>query len=224
MIIRAAILSIPQYDDEAISVVQELLQVACSGLFVVRMESVNSQRYWLEEVLRRWCDEEEVDLIVTIGGTMPAPGPSTAEVVPEATAAIIERPLPGFSEAMRQFASQETLLAYLDRGVAGIRGRTLIVNLPAGAAPAYLFLEAVAELLAPTIHYLNDSSTAPALADRLQLEKAQRDVGENQPLELPAATASHEAQLERDAHKTLDPAEFAAFLQRNHPRTQRGNE
>ncbi|MEZ4656593.1 MAG: molybdopterin-binding protein [Caldilineaceae bacterium] len=214
MIIRAAILSIPQYDDQAISAVRDLLQATSSELHVVRTESAGNQRYWLEEVLRRWCDEEELDLILTIGGTMPAAGSAAAEITPEATGAVIERQLPGFSEAMRQFASQETLLAYLDRGIAGIRGRTLIVNLPAGAAPAHLFLEAVAELLEPTVQHVANRS-APNLAELLRFDESATDLAIEQPLDTSPQHPPGGAPPAHSAKKALNPAEFAEFLRRN---------
>ncbi|MCB0091955.1 MAG: hypothetical protein KDE54_28890 [Caldilineaceae bacterium] len=221
MIIRAAILSIPQYDEQAIAAVQALLQATSSDIYVVRTESVDGQRYWVEEVLRRWCDEEELDLILTIGATMPAAGPSGMENTPEATATILERQLPGFSEVMRQSAGEETTLAYLDRGVAGIRGRTLIVNLPAGAAPAHLFLEAIAELLMPTVLHLNNNSEAPTLAEQLQFD----GMGATQPAEQPPASAGQTTpdgtQPTGRTQKPLDPAEFAEFLQRNSSSTSK---
>ncbi|MCB9147594.1 MAG: hypothetical protein H6641_02450 [Caldilineaceae bacterium] len=215
MIIRAAILSIPQYDEQAIAAVQALLQATSSNIYVTRTESVDGQRYWVEEVLRRWCDEEELDLILTIGGTMPAAGPSGMEITPEATATIIERQLQGFSEVMRQSAGAETMLAYLDRGVAGIRGRTLIVNLPAGAAPAHLFLEAVADLLMPTILHLNHKPEAPSLAEQLQFDGTDAIQPAEQSPAPAGKTTPDGTQPTRSAPKPLDPAEFAAFLQRN---------
>ena len=99
--------------------------------------------------LRRWCDEEELDLVLTVGGTMPAPGPSGRQIVPDAAAEVAERSLPGLGEAMRAYAQETTDLALIERSAAVIRGRTLILNLPDGAGPATLFLEAVTGVIAP---------------------------------------------------------------------------
>lgn len=73
-----------------------------------------------------WADRERLALILTTGGT----GFSPRDVTPEATAAVVERPVPGLAEAMRSASLAKTPHAMLSRGMAGIRGRTLIVNLP----------------------------------------------------------------------------------------------
>ncbi|MBM4466924.1 MAG: MogA/MoaB family molybdenum cofactor biosynthesis protein, partial [Chloroflexi bacterium] len=73
-----------------------------------------------------WCDEVSLDLIITTGGT----GFGPRDVTPEATKEVIEREAPGLAEAMRARGLQITPHAILSRAVAGIRGHTLIVNLP----------------------------------------------------------------------------------------------
>jgi molybdenum cofactor synthesis domain-containing protein len=80
----------------------------------------------IESVLRRFADEKEVGLIVTTGGT----GVSPRDVTPEATLAVLDRVVPGMAEAMRASSLQKTPHAMISRAVAGIRGATLIVNLP----------------------------------------------------------------------------------------------
>lgn len=160
--------------------------------------------------MRRWCDEDELDLILTIGGTMPAPGSGAQEIAPEATVAVSERTMPGLPEAMRTYALDETALALLDRGVAGIRGRSLIVNLPAGAAVAVLFLEAIVDVLAPTIAYLHEDADAPTLADALASAQTAEDSEEAQPLAAPPP--GDDAGQHRS--RTLDAGEFAEFLRR----------
>ena len=203
MVIRTGILSVPEPDDQAVGMVRQQLQQHVPGVIFVLESSAPSQRHWLEELLRRWCDEEELDLVITIGGTLPAPGPSADEIVPEATLAVIERLLPGLPEAMRAYAQAESELALLDRGVAGIRGRSLLLNLPAGAAPALLFLAAVTAVLAPIIAHLQDEAGAPRLVDVLEIAQgAARD-------DKPAF-----AQPSPDSDTGLNAEEFAAFLQR----------
>jgi molybdenum cofactor synthesis domain-containing protein len=76
--------------------------------------------------LVRWADSGEVDLILTTGGT----GLSARDVTPEATAAALDRPAPGIAEALRATAGRTFPRAWLSRGLAGTRGKTLIVNLP----------------------------------------------------------------------------------------------
>jgi molybdenum cofactor synthesis domain-containing protein len=76
--------------------------------------------------LARWSDSGEVDVILTTGGT----GLTARDVTPEATEAVVERLAPGVAEALRAAAAPRFPRAWLSRGVAGTRGRTLIVNLP----------------------------------------------------------------------------------------------
>src|SRR6266566_5173684 len=76
--------------------------------------------------LSRWADSGEVDVVLTTGGT----GLTARDVTPEATAAVLERPAPGIAEALRAATAPRFPRAWLSRGVAGARGKTLIVNLP----------------------------------------------------------------------------------------------
>lgn len=72
------------------------------------------------------CDRGDADLVITTGGT----GFTERDVTPEATAAVVEREVPGIPDAIRMRGSASTPYAWLSRGIAGIRGRTLVVNLP----------------------------------------------------------------------------------------------
>jgi molybdopterin adenylyltransferase len=80
----------------------------------------------IEAVLRELCDEQQCLLVVTTGGTGPAP----RDVTPEATRAVIDRELPGFGEVMRGLSFAKVPTAILSRSLAGTRGQSLIVNLP----------------------------------------------------------------------------------------------
>ncbi|MHB1127476.1 MAG: molybdopterin adenylyltransferase [Bacillota bacterium] len=100
--------------------------VARIGGEIEAYEVVPDDRPKLEAKLREYVDHLKVDLILTTGGT----GFSPRDVTPEATLAVIERTVPGIAEAMRQESMKVTPRAMLSRAVAGIRGRTLIVNLP----------------------------------------------------------------------------------------------
>lgn len=210
---KIGILHIPSLDENASLHVRRLLHERVTNAIVVLENHAGHQRYWIEEVLARWCDEEELDVILTIGATMPAPGPSGKETAPEATMAVIERQLPGLSEAMRAEAQVQTDLALLDRSVAGIRGRTLIVNLPAGASPAYLFLAAVVDLFTAVHDYLNESSDAPFLADLLMFDAEGND---DVLTRLPSADSERAGSS--DLPRGLSEREFAAFLERSRSR------
>ena len=80
----------------------------------------------IAQILAAWSDRERLDLVLTLGGTGFAP----RDVTPEATSSVIERPAPGLSEAVRSAGLAKTPHAMLSRAVSGIRGATLIVNLP----------------------------------------------------------------------------------------------
>ena len=91
------------------------------------------------EVLTEWADADSADLILTTGGTGVAP----RDVTPEATQRVVERVVPGLGELMRLKSLEKTVMAPLSRAMAGIRGRTLIVNLPGSPKGALENLEAV---------------------------------------------------------------------------------
>ena len=87
---------------------------------------IPDERSGIEALLRRLVDEEEAFLILTTGGTGPAP----RDVTPEATRAVLERELPGFGEIMRVQSFANVPTAILSRATAGTRGTSLIINLP----------------------------------------------------------------------------------------------
>jgi molybdenum cofactor synthesis domain-containing protein len=93
---------------------------------VVERAIVADDRAAIEGRLRAWADAGVAQLILTTGGT----GLSPTDVTPEATRAVLEREAPGIAEAMRAESLRHTPLGMLSRGVAGIRGATLIINLP----------------------------------------------------------------------------------------------
>jgi molybdopterin adenylyltransferase len=97
----------------------------------------------IESVLRRLADQENCDLVLTSGGTGFAP----TDVTPEATRAVIEREAPGIAEAMRAASREHTQNWMLSRAVAGIRGRTLIVNFPGNPKSIRQTAEAIAPAL-----------------------------------------------------------------------------
>ena len=96
------------------------------GLEVAAQEIVADDRATVEARLVHFCDDLGVELVLTSGGT----GLSPDDVTPEATRAVLEREAPGISEAMRAASRPHSEHWMLSRGVAGTRGRTLIVNFP----------------------------------------------------------------------------------------------
>jgi molybdenum cofactor synthesis domain-containing protein len=96
------------------------------GATVAELSCVPDEVDQIAQALIAWSDEQGIDLIVTTGGT----GFSPRDVTPEATRSVIEREAPGLAEAVRIAGLAKTPHAMLSRAISGIRGRTLIVNLP----------------------------------------------------------------------------------------------
>src|SRR5258707_15263173 len=110
-------------DESGAALVQVLTDL---GAEIVAKEIVNDDLERLADLLRRYADRADVNLIITTGGTGFGPRDNT----PEATRRVIEREAPGLAEAMRMETLKHTQLAMISRGVCGIRSGTLIVNLP----------------------------------------------------------------------------------------------
>jgi len=110
----------------------------------------------IKSLLIEWCEAGDVDVILTTGGTGFAP----RDVTPEATKAVIERETPGLAEVMRAESLKKTQHAMLSRATAGIRDRTLIVNLPGSPKGAVENLEAVMAMLPHAIQLLKDDPSS----------------------------------------------------------------
>ncbi len=141
-------------------VVGELLRAA--GYEVMEYLVVPDEVEEIQDALRTLADEGDVALVVTTGGTGFAP----RDVTPEATAAVCGRMAPGIPEAMRAASMAVTPRAMLSRGVAGLRGRTLIVNLPGSPKAARENLEAVLPALAHGLEMLRGGEADCAGTDR----------------------------------------------------------
>ena len=101
--------------------------------FVVALEAVvPDDKKIIAETLRRWCDEYDCAVILTTGGT----GFSPRDVTPEATGKVLDRMAPNLSQFLLWEGLKQTPFAALSRGVAGLRGATLIVNLPGSPSGA----------------------------------------------------------------------------------------
>ena len=100
-----------------------------SGFEVIDYRTVPDNERQLESILINACDELKVDLVLTSGGT----GLGPRDVTPETTKRILQRELTGVSEALRTYGQKRTPLSMLSRGVAGVRGKTVVINLPGSA-------------------------------------------------------------------------------------------
>ncbi len=112
--------------DASGDVLAESVAAPSLGATVVRRAVVADDQAAISATLAAWADDGACDVILTTGGTGLAP----TDVTPEATGVVLARVAPGLAEAMRAGTAGQTPLAWLSRGVAGTRGRTLIVNLP----------------------------------------------------------------------------------------------
>lgn len=112
-------------EDRSGPLLKERLESRLPGICVESF-ILPDNREILRKTLLSLCDEQKCDLIATTGGT----GIAKRDVTPEATRDVIDREIPGMSEAMRFIGLQKTPHAMLSRGVCGTRGKTLIVNLP----------------------------------------------------------------------------------------------
>lgn len=110
--------------DRSGEVIKEL--VSQIGAEVVAYDIVPDEKEQIKALLLRYADELKADLVLTTGGTGLAP----RDVTPEATLEVVEKLVPGIPEAMRAAGIKQTPHALLSRAVAGVRGRTLIINLP----------------------------------------------------------------------------------------------
>lgn len=132
MIIRFGILNIS--DRASAGIYEDIPGKACAGLlqewisvpFEIDYKVVPDERLLIETELKRQADIAGCCLIITTGGTGPAP----RDVTPEATEAVCDKLMPGFGERMRTESLKYVPTAILSRQTAGIRGQTLIVNLP----------------------------------------------------------------------------------------------
>lgn len=130
MTVRAGILTIStkgargEREDTSGEAIRDLL--AGLNASVERYEVVSDDAGKITQRLVAWADKDGLDLILTTGGT----GLGPRDVTPQATLAALDYEAPGMAEAMRRAGMEHTPMAMLSRAVAGVRGRTLIVNLP----------------------------------------------------------------------------------------------
>ncbi|MDZ7266463.1 MAG: MogA/MoaB family molybdenum cofactor biosynthesis protein [candidate division KSB1 bacterium] len=136
--------------DESGRVLRELLEQ--HGLPVFAQFVLPDDAGQLVDRLIRLADVEHADLILTTGGT----GLGRRDVTPDATLAVIDQRVPGIEEAMRLAGLRQTPFAMLSRAVAGVRGRTLIINLPGSPAAVRENLAVVLPVLPHALTLLHD--------------------------------------------------------------------
>ena len=154
------------YADEGGPAIRDYFAKVLTSPWEAVARIIPDDRKLIAETLIELADRENCCLIVTTGGTGPAP----RDVTPEATEDVIEKPMPGFGELMRATSLKYVPTAILSRQTAGIRGRTLIVNLPGRPKAIRENLEAVF----PAIPYCIDLIGGPRLETHEAAMKAFR--------------------------------------------------
>ena len=144
-------------DDASGPVIRSFVEERLQWL-VVEQHIVPDERDKVREILIDWCDDLRLNLIFTTGGTGFAP----RDVTPEATRDVIEREAPGLAEAMRADSLTKTPHAMLSRAVCGLRGLTLIVNLPGSPKAVRENLDAIAAALPHAINLLREAPDTEA--------------------------------------------------------------
>ena len=155
-----------EYEDLPGKEVKRLLDLWLTSTWEAEYAVIPDEQDLLEKEMIQMADEKSCCLIVTTGGT----GPAKRDVTPEATIAICEKMLPGFGEQMRQVSLQYVPTAILSRQTAGIRGNTLILNLPGKPKS----IKECLEVVFPAIPYCIDLIGGPFLETREQEMKVFR--------------------------------------------------
>jgi len=122
---------------------------------IVKYEVIPDEKDVIASKLTEWADEGNVDVIITTGGT----GLGPRDVTPEATLAVVDKVVPGLTEAMRAETFSKTPFAILSRAVAGIRGRCLIVNLPGSPKAVRECLEVVLAVIPHAVEIIKGEVT-----------------------------------------------------------------
>lgn len=133
-------------------------QLSAADHFVSIFDIVPDEMDEISGALIRWCDANNLDVILTSGGTGFAP----RDVTPEATLAVLHKTAPGIAEAARAFSLKITPHAMLSRNVAGIRGNTLIINLPGSPKAAGDILEYLLPVLPHAVSLLKEAEDSEA--------------------------------------------------------------
>lgn len=144
--------------------------VRARGWSASLLDVVADDRLTIASTLTAWCARGGLDVILTTGGTGFAP----RDVTPEATREVIEREAPGLAEAIRAESLKITAHAMLSRAVAGIRERTIIINLPGSPKGAVESLQVVAGVLEHAVQLLREDKDAEAGHEKNRKMKDER--------------------------------------------------
>jgi molybdopterin adenylyltransferase len=144
-----------EYEDRGGPAIREYFAEALASDWQPIPRVIPDEQPLIEQMLIELCDNENCCLVVTTGGT----GPALRDVTPEATEAVCQKIMPGFGELMRKVSLEKVPTAILSRQTAGIRGRSLIVNLPGQPKAIRECLDAVM----PAIPYCIDLLEGPRL-------------------------------------------------------------
>lgn len=123
---------------------------------VTRTGIISDDLVEIQAILSTWCDIGDMDVILTTGGT----GFSPRDNTPEATRAVVQKIAPGISEVIRSHGMLNNPHAMLSRGIAGIRRKTLIINLPGSPKAALESLEVILPVLPHAVALINSSPDA----------------------------------------------------------------
>lgn len=148
-----------EYEDRSGPVIAEIIESELPGAIVVERTVVPDDVDAIQQVLRHWADNLRLDLVLTTGGTGFAPRDRT----PEATRPLLDREAPGLVVAMLVASLQVTPHAMLSRPAAGMRGRTLIINLPGSPKAVRENLQTILPALPHGLELLRD---APGASER----------------------------------------------------------
>lgn len=156
-VLTAAILTISdsshQGKREDLSGPAVVAELKAAGFHITRTAIVPDEQDQIQDMLKS-CSQQ-ARLVVTAGGT----GVAARDVTPEATLAVVDRLVPGVAERMRAQGAMKTPLAALSRGICGVRGETLILNLPGSPKAAVESLQAVLEILPHALELLSGNTS-----------------------------------------------------------------
>ena len=137
--------------DKSGEVIREI--IPSIDVHIVNYDVIPDEKELIVAKLVKWADEDDLDIIITTGGT----GLTPRDVTPEATLAVVDRIVPGFAEAMRAESLKKTPHAMLSRAVVGTRGKCLIINLPGSPKAVRECLEVILPALPHAVETLKGS-------------------------------------------------------------------
>ncbi len=158
------------------------------GVEVVEYQVIPDDAARIQALLVSYADEQQMDLVITTGGT----GLSPRDNTPEAMKAVIDREVPGIAEALRDYGQERTPYSMLSRGVAGLRGKTLIINLPGSKNGVKESLEALFPFVLHAFKILRGGGHPPQPPGSVQ----------------PKAPDAHSSDIERHRYRSPDTPDY----------------